>query len=299
MIKKLILTTAIAAVALCVPATAWGQDAASATAQTLFAYPQAPDTCSTLESRCNYIITHFWDNYDYSRPITDDVAFENTFRDYADFFKYAHRNVVKASIRDFVNKSQANAGNMLKVATVAERSLFSKDAEYWSDEVYVEFAKPLAACKQLPNDVRNRLKGQLERINGNQVGAVLDFEYTAADGTRHRLSELTGKSFIVLFLDDSADSSIGRVRLSTDVALNALLESGEATLVCITLCDYSTAWSEQAATYNPLWVAGCNRQLADKIDLRGIPSCYVLDGERKIANKQLSVESLKAVVSPY
>ena len=51
----------------------------------LFAYPLAPDTCSTLESRCNYIITHFWDNFDISKPVTDVEAFENTFRDFVDF----------------------------------------------------------------------------------------------------------------------------------------------------------------------------------------------------------------------
>lgn len=275
-----------------------GTAAADNAARTLFAYPQAPDTCSNLESRCNYIITHFWDHYDYSRPIADNVAFENTFRDYVDFFRYAHRNVVKASVRDFVNKSQANAANLLKVADVAERSLYGPDAEYWSDEVYVEFAKPLAGAKSLPNEVRNHLKGQLERINGNQVGAVLDFEYTDATGSRHRLSELTGKSFIVLFLDEGTDSSIGRVRLSTDVSLNALLDAGEATLVCITLCKYSTAWASQAAGYNANWTVGCSDQLGKVIDLRGIPSCYVLDSERRIANKQLSVEGLKAVVSP-
>ena len=30
----------------------------------LFKYPVAPDTCSTLESRCDYIVTNFWENYD-------------------------------------------------------------------------------------------------------------------------------------------------------------------------------------------------------------------------------------------
>ena len=36
---------------------------------TLFAYPVAPDTCTTLEGRCNYIVQRFWDNFDFSKPI--------------------------------------------------------------------------------------------------------------------------------------------------------------------------------------------------------------------------------------
>ena len=50
----------------------WAQEVAPQQPGTLFAYPLASDTCSTLESRCNYIITHFWDNFDISKPITDN-----------------------------------------------------------------------------------------------------------------------------------------------------------------------------------------------------------------------------------
>ena len=90
---------------------------------TLFAYPLAPDTCSTLEERCNFIITHFWDGFDISKPITDDAAFERTFRDFVDFFRYSHRNVVMSTVRDLINKAQSNASNLQTVGQVAESAL--------------------------------------------------------------------------------------------------------------------------------------------------------------------------------
>jgi len=298
MFMKRIVLIITALVYMC--GIACAQDATTDNApRTLFTYPTAPDTCTTLESRCNYIITHFWDSYDYSRPITDDEAFGNTFRDYVSFFRYAHRNVVKSSIHDFVNKSQANSSNLIKVAALAEYTLYSRNAIYWSDEVYVAFAKPLAGAKGLPTNIRNRFKDQLQRINGNQQGAVMDLEYTAVDGTKHRLSELQAQTYILLFIDDSTDSSMGRVRLSTDVALNNVLDAGNVVLLCLSMCKYSTEWATQAASYNANWIAGCSDQIAKTIDLRGVPSCYLLDNERKIVHKQVSVEALKTIVSPY
>jgi len=266
-------------------------------ATTPFPYPQAPDTCSNLESRCNYIVDHFWDAYDVSRPISDTIAFETAFRDYVDFFRYAHRNVVMASVKDFVFKAQANAANLRLVGRVAERSLYGTEAQYWSDEVYVAFIKPLVSSKQLSKDERNHYKGQLELINANQVGMELDFEFTTPDGTKRRLSDITAESYILLFLGDNIDSNIGRVRLSTDVSLNALLDAGKAALVCITLRDYDATWASAAAGYNSNWIVGCSGQL--RVDVRGLPCCYVLDGQRKIANKSLTIEHLKSVVSPY
>lgn len=265
---------------------------------TLFAYPMAPDTCSTLESRCNYIISHFWDNFDISKPITDEAAFETTFRDFVDFFRYGHRNVVLTAARDFINKAQSNASNLQKIGEVAERALYGTDAEYWSDEVFVAFAKPLAGSKQLPRQVRDHYAELLARINSVQVGAVLDFEYIGLDGLKHRLSELEGESFVLLFLDDSTDSMIGRLRLSTDVALNALLNESQVKLVCLCMNKYSAEWASAAAGYADNWVIGCSESLKNELDLRVFPCCYILDGQFTIANKSLSVESLMRAVNP-
>lgn len=266
---------------------------------TLFAYPLAPDTCSNLESRCNYIITHFWDNFDISKPINDDAAFETTFRDFVDFFRYSHRNIVLSVVRDLVNKAQSNTSNLQKLGEVAERALYGTEAEFWSDEVYVAFAKQLAASKQLPRQVRDHYASQLARINAVQVGAVLDFEYVGIDGLKHHLSELTdAKSFILLFVDGSTDSTIGRLRLSTDVALNALLNSGETTLICLSTNKYSADWASAASTYADNWIVGCSEDLAGTLDLRAFPCCYVLDENRTIINKALSVEGLMSAVNP-
>lgn len=266
---------------------------------TLFAYPQAPDTCATLESRCNYIITHFWDNFDISKPITDDAAFETTFRDFVGFFMYAHRNVVMVTVRDFVNKVQSNTTNLQKVGEVAERTLYGPEAEYWSDEVYVAFAKPLASSKKLPKEVREHYAQQLAAMNAVQTGVVLDFEYVGTDGVKHRVSELPeGTTLIVLFIDDRPDSSIGRLRLSTDVVLNSLFDEGKAALLCISLNKYSADWATTAAGYATNWTLGCGENLSTQLDLRVLPCCYLLDGEHKVLTKALSVDALLSSLNP-
>ena len=267
---------------------------------TLFAYPLAPDSCSTLESRCNYIISHFWDDFDISKPITDNAAFETTFRDYVDFFRYAHRNVVLASVRNLVNKAQSNASNLQKLGVVAERALYGSEAEYWSDEVYIAFIKPLASSKSLDKTVRERYAAQLARMNRVQAGVDLDFEFTGLDGVKTRLSALNDSvsNYIILFLDDSTDSTIGRVRLSTDVALNSLIDSGQVKLLCLSVNKYGADWAAAAAGYANNWTVGCGADLLDTLDLRTFPCCYLLDGQRILLNKSLSVEALMSLVNP-
>jgi len=264
----------------------------------LFAYPLAPDSCSTLESRCNYIIGQFWENYDISKPITDDIAFELTFRDFVDFFRYAHRNVVMNAVSSLVNKAQSNTSNLQKLGEVAERALYGPTAEYWSDEVYAAFAKPLASSKQLPRSLRDHYATQLARINSVQVGQPLDIEYIGVDGLKHRLSDLEAKYYILLFVNDSSDSMIGRLRLSTDVALNSLINSGNAVLLCLCLNKYSADWANAAAGYADNWVIGCSENLEKTLDLRSLPCCYLLNEQHVVANKSLTVDGVIQVVSP-
>ena len=135
---------------------------------TPFPYPVAPDTCTTLESRCNYLCQHFWDNFDISKPIANDDDFLRAFRDYVEFFQFANRNVVMTSIGELMNKARSNTPNLLKVGKAAELSLFFPTAVYYSDEVYVEFAKALANNKMLKKEVRTYYADQLSRINSCQ-----------------------------------------------------------------------------------------------------------------------------------
>lgn len=266
---------------------------------TLFAYPQAPDTCSTLESRCNYIVTHFWDNFDISKPVTDDAALDKTFRDFLNFFPYAHRNVVMTAVRDLVNKAQSNTTNLQKLAYITEGALYYPTAEYQSDEVYVAFARMFASCQNLDKEVREMYARRLGRINASQEGEILDFEYTDVNGSKHRLSDLTAENFIVMFLDDSAESSIARVRMSADVAMNALVDSAQVTVVCLCLNKYTAEWAQTAAAYPQNWVVGCSDKVITLIDLRFLPCCYLLDKERVIANNNLPVQDLLNAVNPH
>lgn len=267
------------------------QDAASR--PTLFPYPQAPDTCTTLESRCNYIITHFWDQYDISRPIADEDAFEGAFRDFVDFFKYAHRNIVMSTMRDFMFKAQTNTGNLEKVGRVAERSLYGTQAEFWSDEVYVEVARFMAGASRLKKNVREHYRDQVTRIERTQTGAVLDFEFTDAQGDRKRLSDLPATVAVVFLTDNGSDSSIDRLRLSTDVNVNALIEAGQLVVVNVLVDKCSGRWTDEAQSLPANWVNGYNERLDDEIDVRMLPSCFVVDAEHKILNKNVSVEAIK------
>lgn len=266
------------------------QSRAQDASNTLFAYPVAPDSCSTLESRCNYIVTYFWKNFDISKPIADDAAFDKTFRDYINFFKYAHRNVVMASARDFIFKARANTANLSKIGRVAQGALYGPYAEYWSDELYIEIAKSISESTRLNANERKYYKHQAEVIAKCQAGMVLpDMEIVTADGKK-KLSSIDGESFLLFFTDKSTDSAIQRTRLSVDVVMNSLIESGNIKVIQVSIDKVDADWYNNQPNN---WLNGsCEHAMVD-IDVRGVPCCFFLDKERKILVKNATVDDIK------
>ena len=265
---------------------------------TLFAYPVAPDTIKTFENRVNYIVDNFWGNYDLSKPIADLNAFNGAFRDYLGFLRYCHRTVAISSVRDFLFKAQTNKANFEKIAMLAEMGLYNVGAEYWSDEIYTEFLKAVIGNKQLKQDVRKYYAKQMERINRTQLGASLaSVTYTDADGKKVSIADIEADMVMIFItLDSDADQSFQRVRLSTDVAINSILDSGKVKLLCLSPEKYSKEWAHNAKGYAQNWLVGACPELSVEgdYDVRYTPSFIILDKDKKIIQKNVDLEAIKA-----
>ena len=265
---------------------------------TLFAYPVAPDTIKTFENRVNYIVDNFWGNYDLSKPIADLNAFNGAFRDYLGFLRYCHRTVAISSVRDFLFKAQTNKANFEKIAMLAEMGLYNVGAEYWSDEIYTEFLKAVIGNKQLKQDVRKYYAKQMERINRTQLGASLaSVTYTDADGKKVSIADIEADMVMIFItLDSDADQSFQRVRLSTDVAINSILDSGKVKLLCLSPEKYSKEWAHKAKGYAQSWLVGACPELSVEgdYDVRYTPSFIILDKDKNIIQKNVDLEAIKA-----
>ena len=264
---------------------------------TLFAYPVAPDTISTLEGRTNYIVSKFWDNFNLSKHIADSAAFDAAFRDYVTFFKYAHRNIVFSSIKDFMNKAQSNLANYIMIMEIAEKALYAPGAEYWSDEAYLAFAGFFVSSKKVKSINKERYKAQIKKIEQSQKDAVApDFTFVMPDKTKMKLSDVKGSPVILFFNDpDCDDCSIARLRLSTDVTLNRNIEEGNVKFLCIYPGEYSAQWAAAANGYSDKWIIGASEEAGDNYDIRYSPSFYLLDKDHSIIDKNINLETVKAL----
>ena len=263
--------------------------------KTLFPYPQAPDTIKSFQDRANYVIIHFWEKFDLSKHINDEVAFETALKDYINFFPHAHKTVVINSIRELMNKAQSNKANFALIGRLAEKNLYSPLAIFASDEAYMPFLEAMVRSKSLKKEEKEYYQAQMLKINKNVLGALCpELDVMDVNGEKTKLSALLGEKTTILYFDDGecSDCLLSRLRLSTNVGMNNLITAGEVKIICISPKKYSAEWAAEAKTWAKNWSIVASEDAVKVFDLRIAPSVYLIDGEHKIVEKNILVDML-------
>ena len=264
--------------------------------ETLFPYPQAPDTCTTLESRCNYSTRHFWDKCDVSKPFgaSSDSLLLKAMSDYLSIMGQANVNVGLTSVGSLMFKAQANKANFMKLLSCAELLLYYMQAPV-VDDVYLAFLKAAVDASWMQKEAKRHYRGQMAAIEASKLGAtVTDFEVTTAAGTRH-ISQLpldSAEIVLLFFTNDETSSSIAATRLSADLGVNDLLKQGYTKVINIYTGKNVKKFLATASMY-PDWTLVAAPNVYEKIDVRKLPSFYVLDKGLKVMNKNLTIDEIK------
>ncbi len=264
---------------------------------TLFAYPTAPDTCRTLETRCNYLVQRFWNGCDLSKPIKaeNDSLLLTAVSDYLEIMMNANVNVSLASVRDLMFKAQSNQTNFLKLAQAAEMLLYMQPTTI-IDDVYLAFAKSAADATWAEKNVRNHFRRQVKLIETSKLmSPIADFEFNEMGGGKRHLYDKadTCENYLLVFSRDDSDGSFARLRLSTDTGISNAVASGKLKVYDLTIGRVGADWLNNSADYAKTWTVGNYQDAADEIDLRRMPCVFVLDSRHRVLSKNLSVDQVK------
>lgn len=266
----------------------------------LFEYPVAPDDMP-WEERSNWLVEHFWDNFDFKQKSVGQSQLIHAFRTYVVPMHLAERDVAVKSVDALINKIQKNPGLLLQFTQAAERTIYEpQTSELMIDEVYVRFLKAVTANKKIPELRRARYKSQLNSLEHCLVnGPMPSFSFIDRTGSKSTYTP-SGVPTIIEFGDfDCSDCRITRLRLETDGDLQDLVAQGKARIMFINPdmdMDNIEEWRGAVKGYPENWTVGVGEDLDDSLDLRIVPCLYLIDASGKIVTKSASSESARAFV---
>lgn len=263
--------------------------------KTMFPYPSAPDDLASLSERCNYIVEHFWDRCNIKQSFSSQPQLRQAFGDWLSFMPYASSDTVYMAIDAYMGKvSKTGGDNVAAIGRIAESWLYCDTAAYFSEDVYLPFAKAVAAHKKVDNATRQRLNAQIKILENSRVGAKAGaFEFVTRGDSTMRFDDVVASRVILFFYDpDCTDCSLVKTRLSVDFNLNQLLDGRLLKLVAIYPGEPTQEWKENAMQLPESWIVGAAPDIDLLYDIPTIPDMYYLDARHKILAKHVEVDNL-------
>ena len=242
-------------------------------AEPLFEYPQVPDQLTKVNMRSNFMINRLWDECKLDKEeITNIESFRETFTDFLSFFPLADVDEVDKAVKKFVDKVAKNEANLRTVAGFLDSEVYNPMSQFCSDDVYLIFARHLIYNKKVDDGLKNVLQENAAKINNSRINSVFGDMPVNVDG--------------------DFDTSIYKLRLSTDVVTGRLIKNGAVNVVSI----YSNRTKDKSGD-DALWYTAMVPDMERVYDLRLQPSVYLLGADKKIIAKSPAIEQVLSLMA--
>lgn len=267
----------------------------------LFEYPVVPAEITDWKESSNWIIEHFWDNFDTKQKAVGQSQLNHAFKTFAVPMRFADSKVVYKAVDKLIDRVKKNPSLLLQLTMAAERNIYDPfTSEGMIDEIYLPFLKAVLAQKKLPEIRKARFRAQYESLHGCLVGDVMkNFDFTDTHGN-NSLFVPTSVYTVIEFGDpDCSECRILKLRLETDSEIQRSVADGKMQIYFIIPDvdpDEGDSWQELVKDYPHSWVVGAASDLEEKMDLRVTPCLYVVGPDGKIISKNADIDTLKSII---
>lgn len=313
--SKHILLPALAAVILLLGACAGGGKGVE---RSLRSFPEVRlPAMLTQDEIADYVLDHFWDAFldttqryfcDSShvggvdeRVVASELA---SFLSILENSPAPKAGEVMGAFFDQLERSHAadTASNVFSWMTDAvEYYLYDPNSEIRSEELFLPFVTRLAQSPFAKEDLRTRYAHEAEVCATNRIGAPApDFTFVDVRGRRHTLYGERAPLTVLLFVNPGCHACEEVVAAFEGEAVKALVQEGKLRILGVYIDEDIQAWRDQAAELPAHWVNGYEPDglvRSDKLYyVRGIPSIYLLDADKRILMKDALPEAVVAFV---
>ncbi len=267
----------------------------SASAETWFPYPTAPESLPIGRPRANYLVEHFWDRCPWKSAYSSRAKMQQTLTDYADYLPIAAPDTVFASINTLIKNTQKKPADFETLMNMTEAVFYSDTSEYRSEQIYLPFAQAGATFKKFKPAQRAVYERQARIIENSMEGnPVPHLEVTDMAGNKSFLNDtVPGVETYILFFERPEAGRMDRVLFAGNVSANKLVEAGLVQPVLVCAGQPDEAWRESTTRLPEGWRAVALPDAENQMDLKMNPSIYLADKSMNIISKLMPLSLLR------
>ena len=283
------------------------QDTVPESKQAQFPFPSIPSTLTEPEARKAYLLTHYWERFDFAdttlvdnRDVTEQ-GFVNFIALLADgtMSEELTRESLENWCAGFVGKDHAR-----KVLTkTADDYLFNPNSPFYNEGLYGMYLEALLGKLPQTDAMRSAYRFKLKLVKRNNVGdRATDFTYYLPDDTRRTLAATSVKNdrLLLMFYDPECESCHEvLLQMAADRALAEAVKAGRVSVLAVYTEGNDEAWRKALPDMPEGWTVGTDREAVKQgalYDLKAMPSLYLLDGQKRVVLKDAAYAKIREVL---
>lgn len=260
-----------------------------------------PDTLRSTLDRANYVVSHYWDNFNFSDTAYVNVpeVTEQAFANYVGLASYASPVMAISGIKTVMQRASVNQKVFGYFSTLFEKYLYEPNSPMHNEELYIPVLQYLVDSPQVDGlrkqTYQYRLKMALKNRKGTQAA---DIEYEDRDGVKHSLQEsFTDRDILLVFFDPDCEHCkdvIGTLKANPDIMM--MTDAGTLAVVAIYAEGKRDVWNAHKAELPAGWTVGYDLSGIYKhtlYDLKAMPTLYVLDKNKIVLIKDANLRQIQ------
>lgn len=259
-----------------------------------FTLPQIPDSLRIPQKRADYLVIHYWDNFDFRDTVLTHKPeiTEQAFADFIPVLSIASEAKVRQGINILLEKASNGSQIMFTYFTgLCEKYLHNPNSPLRNEELYIPCLQYIISSNRVGDADKERPKYQLEMALKNRPGTIAtDFTYTLANDKTGKLSLLKA-NYAVLFFNNPDCQDCKRVKAYMDAS--PVFHS--VAVLAIYVDEDLPLWLK--ADYPRFMINAYDAgQVIEKkklYDLKAIPTLYLLDKEKRVILKDAPIDEIE------
>lgn len=236
-----------------------------------FSIPQVPSILTTPDERAEFVVTHYWDNFDFADTtlISRADITEQAFADFANILPNVPAPLIEKGVMVMMNAAKVDGAMYIHFADLSEKYLYDPNSPMRNEEIYIVVLRNIVANEKLDVIYKVRPRYQLELALKNRVGdKAIDFAYTTERGGKAKLYTTSGDPLLLFFFRPDCPT-------------------------CKDVKEYVSSRGIDKQVKILYVNPDADTHLDTLYDLRASPTLYLLDKDKRVILKDVPIEQIE------
>lgn len=266
-----------------------------------FTLPEVPVMLQAPEDRLNFVVQHYWDNFDFKDTayIHEPDVTEQALVNYMDLLTRVPSTLSDSCLVRTMQQTSQEKKMLNYFAETFRRYLFDPNSPLRNEELYEPVSRFLAASSLTDEAARSRAQHDLKLIGMNRVGSIAaDFIYTLPSGAQKRMHDIRSPYTLLLFYNPDCHGcaeTLAAMKASETLNNPGILK--QVKILAFYPDEDREVWAQHQTEIPAGWTNSYDKDLTvltkELYDLKAMPTLYLLDKDKKVVLKDVTVKQVE------